>query len=677
MESGSVPGVWMYICIQTQTTGMSTQAPRGSKNAVTTQRPSLSALPFYDLSLSSLRLQRIACAGLLSAAFLAPLSGCNGQNPIKLASLTRYFHHRKSASKPNTTDYASNLQAVLGSPQMASLKWPDISDVLPQVQQFYNDRNFEVAWTRDGKPTDQATRLIQLFGDAAKKGLLPDDYDGAHWAQRTQQLQGHTGDGDAIAQFDAAMTVTAVRYLSDLHFGRINPQSLNFDIDVPARRASFDLPTLMNEQLVDAGDVSTVVASVEPQNPMYQKTEEALPHYLELASQQGTQAQALPAVGKTISPGGSYPAIAQLAQRLALERDGPATQASGTTYTPELSQAVQHFQNRTGLMPDGKLSQGTVDALNVPMSARVLQINDALEKWRWLPDNFVKPRVLVNLPEYYVRTYNPGGDMAFKMKVVDGQAKDGHDTPVFVRTMRFLIFRPYWNLPPSIVKKDLLKHASGSYMESHGYEVTDSSGKPVTGWSAADLEHSRYMVRQKPGPKNSLGLVKFMFPNEYDIYLHSTPEMNLFDLAERDRSHGCVRLNDAEKMADWVLNGQGDWTTDKIHAAMYGAPDSGGDAGSGNDKNSDKGGEKASTDPDSGTSSTFGDLHDNKQVNLQNQLPVVITYLTANADEDGTMHFFADMYGYDKDLEASLAKGRPYDQKTVKINPKLTAGETE
>ncbi|MGI4827981.1 MAG: L,D-transpeptidase family protein [Janthinobacterium lividum] len=637
---------------------------------MTTQRPSLSSLTLQPFSS---RFSRVACASLLSAFVLAPLSGCKGQ--YSLASLTHYFHHRKSVSKPNSTDYASNIQSAIGNPQMASLKWPDTSDVQPLVQQFYTDRNFEIAWTRDGKPTDQATRLIQLFGDAAKKGLQPTDYDSEHWGQRVQQLQGHAQDGDALAQFDAAMTVTAMRYLSDLHFGRINPQSLNFDIDVPARRTSYDLPTLVNDKLVDADDVPSIVASVEPQNPMYKSTEDALPRYLELASKQ--TAQPLPAVGKTVAPGGNYPGIDLLVQRLALEGDGQV-QATGSGYTPELSQAVQHFQNRTGLMPDGKLTQETVDALNVPMSARVLQINDALEKWRWLPDNFVKPRVLVNLPEYYVRTYNPGGDLAFKMKVVDGQAKDGHDTPVFVRTMRFLIFRPYWNLPPSIVKKDLLKHASPAYLEAHEYEVTDSSGKPVSGWTTADLEHSRYMVRQKPGPKNSLGLVKFMFPNEYDIYLHSTPEMNLFNLAQRDRSHGCVRLNDAEKMADWVLNGQGDWTPDKIHAAMFGTGNSNGDASGGDDKNSDKGSAgQTSSDPDSGTSSTYGDLHDNKQVNLQNQLPVVITYFTANADEDGTMHFFSDMYGYDKDLEASLAKPRPYDQKTVKINPKLTAGETE
>ena len=520
--------------------------------------------------------RRLRTAGLLASLALLPLAGCKGHAP-NVSSLTRLFHHRKSASKANSTDYAANLQNVAGQSRLETLKSADVSDVQPQVQKFYDDRDWELAWSRDGKPTAQATRFIELFGDAARKGLQPEDYDSSRWAARTADLDrirtAHDSSDTAnntVATFDVAMTVDLMHYLSDLHLGRINPQSLDFDIDVPARRAAFDLPTLLNDELVDADDPAKVADSVEPQNPMYKKTEEALPHYIELADAQAKQPlEPLPPVTKPIAPGGSYPAIPQLVARLALEGDmqAPAPGAAQSTgYTPEIAQAVTGFQNRHGLNPDGKLSGETIDALNVPLTARVQQISDSLERWRWLPDNFVKPRVLINLPEYYVRAYNAGGDLAFKMKVVDGQNHDDHNTPVFVRTMRFVIFRPYWNLPTDIVKKDLLaRHANAGYFESHGYEVTSRGGQPVTGWSMDDLAHGRYAVRQKPGPKNSLGLVKFMFPNEYDVYMHSTPEMNLFNFAQRDRSHGCVRLNDPEKMADWVLNGQGDWDAGKIH----------------------------------------------------------------------------------------------------------------
>jgi len=286
----------------------------------------------------------------------------------------------------------------------------------------------------------------------------------------------------------------------------------------------------------------------------------------------------------------------------------------------------------------------------VPMSVRVQQLNDSLERWRWLPDNYVQPRVLVNLPEFMLRAYEPDHTLSFTMRVVDGEAKGNHDTPMFVRLMRYVVFRPYWNLPPSIVKKEIMPHIARSglgYLEAHDYEVYKNDGTVVTSYTAKDLEHSRYSVRQRPGPKNSLGLVKFLFPNEYDVYMHSTPELMLFGLSRRDKSHGCVRLQHADQMALWVLHGdqkdpdaENGWDADKVDVAMTG------------DAN-------------------------NKTVNLKTPLPVVITYLTANADEDGTVHFFGDIYGYDKELEAALAKGRPYPRGVMKINPKLTAGETE
>lgn len=562
------------------------------------------------------------------------------------------FHHRKAKSKSNTTDYADNVEQVVNSPQLAIMKWSNYSDYQDEVKTFYDQRNFELAWTRDGKPTDATLGLIQAFEGAANKGLNPEDYDGSRWEGRLQKLadiarRKDTGDNaqENVAQFDAAVTISAMRLISDLKFGRVNPQALNWDIDVPARRTQFDLPTFVNDSLVDTGDVASTLTGVEPKNSMYAATEKALPLYVQAAKQQAAQPVApLPTVAKPISVGGTYPALAELVARLQAEGDASAP-ASSPVYDSSISAAVKHYQARHGLTPDGKLTPQTIAELNVPMSQRVQQISLALEKWRWLPDNFVNPRVLVNLPEFYVRAYNPDGALAFKMRVVDGEAEGNHDTPVFVRSMRFVVFRPYWNLPTSIIKKELSRHlgtGGEAYLDQHGYEVVGSNGQPATGFTIDGVEHGRYVVRQKPGPKNSLGLVKFMFPNEYDVYMHSTPEMNLFNLTRRDRSHGCIRLNDAEAMANWVLVGDnpGSWDADKIHDAM------------------------------------FGD-NDNKQVGLKTPLPVNITYLTANMDEDGTMHFFNDIYGYDRELAAALAKGRPYDRSAHKINPHLTPGETE
>ena len=177
------------------------------------------------------------------------------------------------------------------------------------------------------------------------------------------------------------------------------------------------------------------------------------------------------------------------------------------------------------------------------------------------------------------------------------------------------------------------------YLPDKGYEVTTNGGQIVTDYTVADIQHLKYAVRQKPGPRNSLGLVKFLFPNEYNVYMHSTPELPLFNLTRRDKSHGCVRLEHADQMAQWVLSKQGDWDADRISRAMNGTDD-------------------------------------NKTINLKQTLPVVITYMTANADEDGSMHFFDDIYGYDKDLNNALAKGMPYEQASVKINPKAEPGDT-
>ncbi|HEY4008718.1 MAG TPA: L,D-transpeptidase family protein [Acidobacteriaceae bacterium] len=592
---------------------------------------------------------------ILLLASLLPLGGCRGG----VKALWAKFHHRRAKSKENTTDYADDISAVVGSNKLKGMRWPDYTEFQTQAQQFYDGRNYELAWTRDLKPTESANALMQLFSNAAQKGLVPADYDADRWQQRVKRLEqirksNDTSDQaqDDVAQFDVAMTVALMRYLSDIHLGRINPQDLNFDIDVPSRRAKFEVGDLIDNDFVDAdaGEIDAAIKKLEPQNPMYQQTEDALPKYLALAQQEkANPPQPLPGTDKPIAKGGSYPAVAALWARLQMEGDAPENTPAPGGYDATVADAVKHYQERNGLTDDGKLSQGTIDALNVPMSQRVQAIDDSLERWRWLPENFQQPRVMVNLPEFFVRTYDEDHNLVFKMKVVDGEAKGNHDTPMFVRTMRYVIFRPYWNLPISIIKKELVNHLNGggaAYMEKNNYEVTTRDGSPVTGWTVDDLVHGRYNVRQKPGPKNSLGLVKFMFPNEYDVYMHSTPEMNLFNLTRRDRSHGCIRLNDAEKMANWVLNGQGDWDEDKIHEAMYGPTDG-------------------------------GDPEDNKTVGLQKTLTVNITYLTANADEDGTMHFFKDIYGYDKQLEDALAKGRPYPQQTIKVNPKLTPGETE
>ncbi len=520
------------------------------------------------------KLDRLLAATLV----LALAAGCRGTH---------------STSSPES----DLLKSETSSGKLATLRWPDFSDYRPLVNAFYTGRNWQTAWVSGSRPTRQADGLITLFEQSAAKGLRPDDYDSAKWADRVSRL-----DSDRQrAEFDLAMTVAAMRYISDLHIGRVNPQHFAFGVDVQAKK--YDLPQFLAQQVVGANDVAAALKGVEPQSDAYRQTLAALARYQALAGQQAHDPSQTAPVTLGMNP-------AALGKRLALEGDAD----------------IRSFQVRHGLANDGRLTPQTVAAFNVPMSVRVQQLEDTLERYRWLPDEYQNPAILVNIPEFALRTYTPDHKPAFMMNVVVGQAmKDEHKTPVLTKEMKYIVLRPFWNVTTGIVKKEIVPHieANKGYMNAHNFEVVDRSGQPVKGWTAGELEQGRYMVREQPGPKNSLGLVKFMFPNKFDVYLHSTPAPELFARTRRDFSHGCIRIADPEKLAAWVLRDQPEWTPEAIHEAM-----------------------------ESG--------QDNKTVNLKKPLPVLLFYATAIVDDQGKVRFFDDIYGYDKDMEGVLQKGPPY-----------------
>jgi len=217
-----------------------------------------------------------------------------------------------------------------------------------------------------------------------------------------------------------------------------------------------------------------------------------------------------------------------------------------------------------------------------------------------------------------------------------------HETPVFTHMMKYLVFRPYWNVPVDIARKELVPHIATNhgYLASKNFEVTNNKGVVLADYTAKEVSQGEVMVREKPGPKNSLGLVKFMFPNQYDIYLHSTPAVSLFERTRRDFSHGCIRVQKPVDLAVWVLEGQGgDWDLDKVQEAMNSGPD-------------------------------------NKTVSLKTPLPIVIFYLTAIVAEDGQVNFFDDIYGYDSEMQKVFEKGPPYPIKPAPIVPKTKPGDT-
>jgi murein L,D-transpeptidase YcbB/YkuD len=290
-------------------------------------------------------------------------------------------------------------------------------------------------------------------------------------------------------------------------------------------------------------------------------------------------------------------------------------------------EAVKRFQRRHGLDPDGWLGRETLRELDTPLSYRVLQLELTLERWRWIPHTFPQPPVVVNIPEFRLRAFDEHHRVALSMKVVVGQAFR-HQTPVFAARMRCVVFRPYWNVPMSIQRSELIPkiERDRSYLNEHGYQIVDMKGNVVTEGSVTRsilqrLDSGKLRIRQKPGLENSLGLIKFAFPNEHDVYLHGTPATQLFSKARRDFSHGCIRVEDPVALAAWVLKRNPAWNLDRIRAAING---------------------------------------DHMiQVNLEQPIPVLILYGTAVIEENGEVHFFDDIYGDDKALARVLAKGSP------------------
>jgi murein L,D-transpeptidase YcbB/YkuD len=529
---------------------------------------------------------------------------------------------------PNTEAVAGQLHTIADAGTLADLKYPNFPDYRQPVQAVYEAVNYTPVWVRDGQPTPQAQAMMTAFEVSRLKGLNPQDYDAERWPSRLSALKNTPSDATTLAHFDAALTVSAMRYISDLHIGRVNPKHFKFGIDVAQK--SYDLPQFLLQKLLPASNVTEVLNTVEPPYFGYQRTEAALQNYLALADQD--HSVPLPEVQKTLAPGDPYAGAEALAQRLQMLDDlpkGPLGEVKPGIYDGPLVDGVKHFQSRHGLTADGRLGKDTLRQLNTPLTVRIQQLDDALERWRWLPDNFPILPVAVNIPEFVLRVFSPDHRIALRMNVVVGKAVR-NETPVFAKDMKYIVFRPYWNVPYSITRAEIIPALvkDSGYLARKNMEITDQAGSVVTSGAVsadvlAQLRSGKLLVRQKPGPANSLGLVKFMFPNEYNVYLHSTPAQALFSESRRDFSHGCIRVQKPAELAAWLLQGQPKWTLDAVKAAMQSGPD-------------------------------------NQQVNLDKPVPVVIIYLTAVVEENGEVYFFDDIYGHDRSLNALLAKGPPY-----------------
>lgn len=533
----------------------------------------------------------------------------------------------KEQTKTFTEEPAATLEAAVRSGNLPDLRWPNFPDYRLHVDNFYRASDYSFAWTENGQPTRFARQMIQLLSEADNEGLNAEDYDASRWPERVAKLE-EPHSPQYEARFDLALTVCAMRYISDIRIGRINPKHFKFGFDVEHKK--LDLPHYLR-QLQSSSDLKEEIAKIEPPFERYKATRQALLKYMELSKQDDVE-KLPPPVG-VVRAGGYYNNMPALAKRLRQLGDMPQDAVfpdDATVYAEPLLGAVRRFQHRHGLSGDGELDSDTVDELNVPLRARLEQLRLVLERYRWLRYSFTQPPVVVNLPAFRLRGFDQNNRIGLTMNVNVGDAYD-FQTPVFENTIRYLVFRPYWNVPPRILREEIVPEIEEDrdFIKNMNMEVVTGDGKLVSSGRISDdvlrqLRAGKLTVRERPGPENALGLLKIIFPNEHHVYMHDTPESrDMFSTNQRALSHGCIHLEHPAEMAQWLLRDKPEWTLERVERAMHEGPD-------------------------------------NHTVHLTQPVPILIVYATAIVEEDGEVHFYQDIYGHDASLEAALAKGYPY-----------------
>lgn len=503
------------------------------------------------------------------------------------------------------------------------------------LQRLYIAPDAQPLWSVDGAPTRQALEAIGMLAASDARGLVPADYGVdsiADLARFTVEAPG------GPARFDVALSHAVIHLLADLHLGRVDPQSLRFDL--PESHDGLDFAAFATA-VATASDVSAAIAAVEPPYAGYAALERLLATYRALAADTTLHVPAR--FGQTIRPGDDYagaPAVRRLLTALG-DLDGALTPESlpvpndsvVPTYDSVLAAAVVRFQRRHGLEPDAVIGAETMAQLALPLARRVRQIELTLERWRWLPDRAPARYAVVNIPAFrlYAFENDPAAQQPLlAMNAIVGEARGRHGTPVFVGTMREVVFQPYWDVPPSIARNELvpLIRRRPSYFHTEGFEIVrvgdggdDARVYPPTAENLRGVLNGELRLRQRPGSSNALGPVKFVFPNRYNVFLHGTPARELFARSRRDFSHGCIRIEEPEALAELVLRDQESWNPETIDAAMGGPR--------------------------------------TQHVPIERPMVVYVFYATVSVDDTGTVRFYPDLYGNDIALERALRLPRP------------------
>jgi len=478
------------------------------------------------------------------------------------------------------------------------------------TQRLYKLYGDNALWlSSDGLHKTRTKALTDAILLANTDGMRMDDYPIGPLAQAIATLkQTKTPTADQLATADVLLTASYVALGEDLMTGQIDPRTMQQAWHVDPEEENIDSALVRNLRYEH---LDQALGTLRPTDDDYAGLSKELQNWRTIVAKGGWQP--VPAVSGNVKPGASAsPAVlAAVRNRLAAEgiqataggsdsaSASRASTSSSGTYDHGLAGAVAVFQQRHSINVDSALGKETIDAMNVTASYRLAEIAANMERYRWLPRTFGQRYIFVNVPAFKLEAYD-SGQKVLEMKVIVGQEYQDKATPVFADSMETVVFRPYWNVPPAIAAKEIFPKGS-AYMASQNMETFNQGGQ--TG------------VRQRPGPKNALGFVKFLFPNDFNIYLHDTPNHELFNKDVRAFSHGCIRLEKPDELAEWVLG----WPADKVQQAMRDGPD-------------------------------------DHSVKVPKKIPVFITYFTTYIN-NGQLYFGNDLYSRDDKLVPAVMTG--------------------